>query len=220
MSSQTLFKLSGLALLIGGALGALAVAFHPANMADPANIPVHVALYTAVVLVALGLPGFYAKQAQHTGLPGLLGFLALFFGVLFADPIHSVLEFTVIPVIAADPALQPLLDGPPPGLMGPLMIFVPVLLLGLLITAIVSLRAGVFPRWPAVVALAAVVLVPLGIAVTGDSTESIVSEVGPALLYLSMAAFGYVLLVQRESMGTAVVRSASQSHEQHLAAMP
>jgi hypothetical protein len=141
--------------------------------------------------------------------------------MVFSDPIHSVLSFTVIPVIAADPALQPLLDGPPPGLMGPLMVSIPVLLLGLLVTAIVSLRARVLPRWPAAVALAAVILLPLGLALSGpDSTESILGEVGAALLYLSMAAFGFVLLTYRDARTVESVRASAQSASERLAAMP
>jgi len=128
----------------------------------------------------------------------LTGTVVFFLGLVFADPIHSVLVFTVVPVLAADPATQPVLDGPPPGLMGPLMVAVPVLLIGLLVMGITSIRAGILPRWPAAMAFATVVMVPVGFALSGPGpSESPVSEIGPALLYLTMAAYGYVLAANR-----------------------
>jgi FtsH-binding integral membrane protein len=194
MSPSTLYRLSGISLIVGGLLGTVAVALHPSNMIDPANIPVHFALYWAVMLTALGLPALYARQAERAGVPGLIGTVLVFFGVVFVDPIHSVLEFTVVPLLGADPATRPLLDGPPPGLMGPLLLAVPVLLVGLLVMAIASFRAGVFPRWPAALAFATVVMVVVGFALSGPQpNDSPVSEIGPALLYLTFAAYGYVL---------------------------
>lgn len=194
MSSSILFRLSGIALILGGLLGTTAVALHPSNNIDPANIPVHLALYTAVMLVGLGLPGLYARQARQAGLTGLIGTIVVFFGLVFADPIHSVAEFTVVPLLASDPATRPLLAGPPPGLMGPLMIAIPVLLIGLLVMAVGSMRAGILPRWPAALAFATVIMVVAGFATSGPVPDSSpVSEIGPALLYLTMAAYGYVL---------------------------
>ncbi len=104
MSNSTLFRLSGISLLLGGLLGAVAVALHPSNMIDPANMPVHLALYTAVMLTALGLPALYARQAERAGVLGLIGTVVFFFGLVFADPIHSVLEFTVAPMNAIVPS--------------------------------------------------------------------------------------------------------------------
>ncbi|MBV9579880.1 MAG: hypothetical protein JO057_14920 [Chloroflexi bacterium] len=93
------------------------------------------------MLVALGLQGLYARQSREAGVLGLCGTVLLFFGLVFADPIHSVLAFIVVPVLAADPSTLPLLDGPPPGLIGPLMLAVPVLLVGLVLVGIISWRA-------------------------------------------------------------------------------
>jgi hypothetical protein len=219
MSNSTLFRLSGISLVLGGLLGAVAVALHPSNMIDPVNIPVHLALYSAVMLIALGLPGLYVRQAERSGVVGLIGTVVLFFGLVFADPIHSVLEFTVVPVLAADPATRPLLDGPPPGLMGPLMIAVPVLLIGLIVTAISSVRAGIFPRWPAALGFAAVVMVVAGFALSGPGpSESPVSEIGPALLYLTMAAFGYVLAANRVRTAATTGAASHSNSEPVLAA--
>jgi hypothetical protein len=126
MSTPTLFRLNGISLLLGGLLGAIAVALHPVEMTDPTSVPVHLALYAAVMLVALGLPGLYARHAARTGPLTLIGTVAVFLGLVFADPIHSVLAMTGIPVFAADPATRALLDGPPPGLMGLLLAAVPI----------------------------------------------------------------------------------------------
>jgi hypothetical protein len=46
------------------------------------NIPVHLALYAAVILIALGLPGLYARQAERARVVGLIGTVLLFFGLV------------------------------------------------------------------------------------------------------------------------------------------
>lgn len=211
MSNSILFRLSGIALILGGLLGAAAVALHPSNNIDPVNVPVHLALYTAVMLVAVGLPGLYARQAAQAGVTGLIGTIVVFFGLVFADPIHSVALFTVVPLLASDPATRPLLAGPPPGLMGPLMIAFPILLIGLLVMAVGFLRAGIFPRWPAAVAFATVIMVIAGFAISGPIPDgSPVAEIGPALLYLTMAAYGYVLAANQ-------VRTPAATHQATVA---
>jgi hypothetical protein len=218
MSASSLFRLSGISLILGGLLGTFAVALHPSNMIDPANIPVHLALYSAVMLIALGLPGLYARQAERAGVLGLIGTVVLFFGLVFVDPIHSVLEFTVVPMLGADPATRPLLDGPPPGLMGPLLMAVPVLLIGLLVMAIASIRAAVFPRWPAALAVATVVMVVVGFALSGPGpSESPVSEIGPALLYLTLAVYGYVLAINPGRTTAATTDARVTNRERVLA---
>ncbi|MBV9897138.1 MAG: hypothetical protein JO020_23475 [Chloroflexi bacterium] len=211
MPTPILFRLSGASLLLGGLLAAIAMIFHPTDMTDPANVPVHLALYTAVMLIALGLPGLYGRFALQTGRTGLVGIVLLFVGAVFADPIHSVLEFTVVPVIAADPSTRSLLDGPPPGLMGPLMLAIPVLLLGMIVWSVSVIRGKTVPRWPAVMSLAGVAAVMAGmIASGGQPGGSTLSEVGPGILYLSLAAFGLVLVTERKPVPTAEPRVAGR----------
>ena len=195
MSNATLFRLNGLTLVLGGVLGGVASAVHPPDLTDPINVPVHLALYVAIMLIALGLPGLYLRHSEATKVAGLIGMVMLFFGIVFGDTIHSVIEFTVMPVITANPDTAALMHGGPPGLMAPLMIAFPVLLLGQLIFAITWLRAAELPRWPAVVACASVVLVIAGFPFNGTPLR----DAGPALLYFSMAIYGWELLAQRQS---------------------
>lgn len=191
MAPSTLYRLSGLALLIGGLLSTGSVALHPpdGNMVTAINVPIHVALYAGVMLVLFGLPGLCARVAQRAGALGLVGSVLLFFGLAFEDPMHSVLEFTVVPIIAANPATRSLMDGPPPGLFMPLqMLGVLAIFAGLVVLAVAVLRTGVLPRWLAAPMILTVVLVPLGFAVPP------MRELGPALLYLTLAGLGYPLL--------------------------
>lgn len=186
MPSSAFTRLSSLALVIGGLLATVAMIFHRPDLGDPLNVPVHLALYTGVMVALLGLPGLGAKLATRSPRLGLAGATALFLGLAFEDPIHSVLTFTAIPVIASDPATRPLLDGPPPGLMGPIqMLAIPVLFAGLILLAIAIWRTGVLPRWLVIPLIGTVLLIPLAFA---DTPFGIV---GPVLLYLSLVALGW-----------------------------
>lgn len=193
VSAPTLSRLSGLALLLGGLLGTASVALHPAdgNMVDPINVPIHLALYAAVMLILLGLPALCGRLASASGVPALAGTVLLFFGLAFEDPLHSVVAFTVAPALAANPATRPLLDAPPPGVTLPLMMAAGfAIFAGLIVLAIAIVRTGALPRWLAAPMLATVILIPLGFAVAP------LREVGPALLYLTIAGLGYPLAAQ------------------------
>jgi hypothetical protein len=112
----------------------------------------------------------------------------LFLGLAFEDPIHSVPAFTVVPLLAANPTTRPMLAGGPPGLTGPIhLLAIPVIFAGLILLAISIWRSGVLPRWLAVPLVTTVLLIPLGFAVPPFR------DVGPALLYLSVAALGWAL---------------------------
>ncbi len=82
--TQTFVRLSGLAAVVGGALYALFMFFHPAN--DPTGMttslwtPVHVAWLVSVLLILLGLVGLYVEHAGQMGPLGLAAFVVTFFG--------------------------------------------------------------------------------------------------------------------------------------------
>jgi len=78
------------ALLIAGALVAVATFFHPNDAADPnavttnAWVIVHTLYVPAFILGLFGLIGLYARQAEQARVLGLIGFILAFIGVPYS----------------------------------------------------------------------------------------------------------------------------------------
>ena len=98
-------------------------------------------LILAAAFLVTSLPGMYAAQADKAGAIGLAGYALLQVGLL------------LLVVVSAAPLLYPTVTGPFANhpLTGGLGV---ALFLGLLITAIATLQAGVYPR-PAALLLVA-----------------------------------------------------------------
>jgi hypothetical protein len=85
MSSTSLTRWSGLALLLAGALIAVPIVFHP-SYADsqallrPAWVPIHIALTIAAILGLFGLVGLYSRLRKRSRWLGLISFVLLFSG--------------------------------------------------------------------------------------------------------------------------------------------
>jgi hypothetical protein len=211
MSSSTLFRLSGAALIVGGALGAVGQLIHPADPEGPAMLasyaqasqPIHLLLFFAVLLVLLGLPGVYARQSDQTGLLGLVGFLLLFFGVPLVDLIHSVVDFAILPALVeqapdqAMPVITAAFEEPSWAILQ--MLGFPLLGLGVVVFGIVTIRARVFPRWTGWL------LVAVPIVGIISRFLPIPPEVGTSpdgvLFYVALVGFGYALLAGRRAVG-------------------
>jgi len=83
--------------------------------------------------MAMGLPGFHARQASNTGIPGLIGLILLFTGMLLAYVGVQTLE-------AFSRPQSPATFGFIVGIAGP------TFFLGIVVTSVVTWRAGVYPR--------------------------------------------------------------------------
>lgn len=88
-SLATLVRWSGLALVAGGLLLAVATALHPSRettatilQAEVRLVAAHVLFTLSYLLVLLGLPGLYGTQSEKMGRLGLVGFLAAFTGTM------------------------------------------------------------------------------------------------------------------------------------------
>lgn len=151
MSSRTLFRLSGLALLIALPLQILGFVLHPpseqvVDVLKPAYGPAHLILFVSWMFALLGLTGFYARQAHRAGVLGLIGFAA----TVFAAAYHFYLllyEAYATPLLAQEPATRSLIEDGPlahgAGALGPLG-FLSILAFPLF--GIATVRAGVLPR--------------------------------------------------------------------------
>jgi len=87
LSLATLLRWSGLALVAGGLLLAVASVLHPSRettatilQAEVRLVAAHVLFTLSSLLVLLGLPGLYGAESVRMGRLGLAGFLAAFTG--------------------------------------------------------------------------------------------------------------------------------------------
>jgi hypothetical protein len=148
MELSRFFWTSGLALVIGGILYSAAWILFAAI--DPEHNqytgfwwrPLNFMVIVGSILIALGLPGFYAFQAEPAGWPGLIGVTMLFVGMLLAGVAGQAVETFTLPHLGQVPAEARIIFN----VAGPLFFF------GLIITGVVAWRAGVYP-WLAGVAL-------------------------------------------------------------------
>lgn len=208
MSSATLFRLSGLALLIALPLQIVGFVLHPpseqvVDVLKPTYGPAHVILFVSWLFALLGLPGFYARQAQRAGVLGLIGFIT----TMFAASYHFYLllyEAYATTLLALEPATQALIEDGPlahgAGALGPLG-FLSVLAFPLL--GIATVRAGVLPRLAGWLQIASVPVFFLSMfVVSPDAPSPIPGVSGIAFLYylvfLGYALGGYALWREKE----------------------
>ena len=111
-------------------------------------------------LLLIGLVGLYARQSRAAGTLGLVGFLAAFAGTVLAAGFFWASTF-IAPALATE-APEFLDAGPPPGL---LLTFIG-LGVGWLVFGIATLRAGVYPRWAAILVIVGAVIVALPLPFT------------------------------------------------------
>jgi hypothetical protein len=209
MSSSTLYRLSGLALVVGGVIAAVfnvisTVAFPSnSNGFDPKVVTgapwqiVTLLTFIGGVLILLGFPGVYVRQAKETRVLGLIGFILLYLAVLMAGIIFEMITLLIMPYLAtAAPKLLGSNSGPP-------AIFVFFIAFGLSTTvgailfSIAMLRAHVLPRMAAIMLLIAMVLNLVGFAPLPGLLGAILYTAGSVLFYLALASFGFALMSER-----------------------
>jgi hypothetical protein len=188
MSSATVYRLCGIVLLIGGILAALGqMQDFSGSSASLAWIATGLLTLIGNILEFLGLPGIAARQAQRAGWLGMIGFLLFFSSGLLLGVAFPLLMLIIVPWMASIPALSQ--SAGPPALTSALLAAATVNLVGTLVFAIATLRARVFPRWPAILLIVSIVLNfvsdPLGL--------SLLSATALAVFHLSLAWFGFVL---------------------------
>jgi len=94
------------------------------------------------IFLLLSLPAMYARQADAAGWLGLAGHVLLQTGIL------------LLVLLAATPILYPAIQTPSGENVVAFLLGI-ALTLGLLLTGIATIRAGVFPRWAGILLLAA-----------------------------------------------------------------
>jgi hypothetical protein len=167
MSISVLFRLSGLALVIGALLGLAGELLHPRthDLVDQLSwnwVPAHTLFFGAMIFMLLGITGVYLRQAERAGIIGLIGFVMAFVGMSVVGAGFMMLEAFVLPVLLENEATQYLASEQGPIFNGPLMTVMmifggPMYQLGTIITGATIFRAGVFPRWAGPLLIAGVI---------------------------------------------------------------
>jgi hypothetical protein len=186
--TETTLRLSGLLLIAGAILLSAAIvqlSFRP--MPNGALAPAaSLMLFLSALLLLPALPAVYAMQARSAGWPGAAGYVLLQAGVL------------LLVLVSATPILYPAFSQPPPEhpvafLLGIAMV------LGLLLTGIATMNAGVFPRWAGILLL---------VATAGFFFDFFVAEFLPPIAgRFGSALFGIVLGVALAWIGVVALSS-------------
>jgi len=201
MANRKVMVLSGVSLIAGGTTGIVAhilhLQYHPTHPAEvlpyiAKSEPVHLLLFAAVLLLMFGLTGLVARQGEKSGLVGLVGVVLVFFGLMFAEGMHCVLEFGIYPAMAHSVPneiigiIDKMYAGSPYSYLetaGSL-----ILLLGAFTLGISILRAGVLPSWTAWSLFATDVAAVLAFL---PPTHGLIGGRFPVLLYLAFVGIGY-----------------------------
>ena len=174
--AEIAFRWSGIILVVGAALLGVAIAIISLKpvMEQAFSPGASLLMLFSSMLLLLSLPAMYARQANAAGWLGLAGHVLLQTGIL------------ILVMLAATPLLYPSFN---PILGENLVIFLLgiALTLGLLLTGIATMRAGVFPRWAGILLLA---------AMAGFFFDFFVAEFLPPMAgQLGSAIFGVLLAV-------------------------
>ena len=211
MSPTTLFRLSGLALLLALPLQLLGSALRgpghdPGYLVNPAA---NVLLIGSWLLATFGLPALYARQAARAGMLGLIGFVLMVL-VAVASIDTFVFESFAAPVIAQQAAALPLVaeNGRlAHGALRGALVNLPLLTLGVLLFGIATVRARVLPRWTGLLPIAGIVALYAGIPLMGVPLPVSALQVCYGLMFLGYARGGYALWTLPEPAGATSVRT-------------
>jgi hypothetical protein len=199
LSSTTLYRLSGVAIILGALLAiignVLSSILFPGN--DPHQyvsalwLPVMLLSFIGSLLLVVGLPGMVARQATRAGWLGLVGFALIIIGGILFTSLNAT-TFLVLPWLAVNAPKLAAGNGPP-------AIFVYVLVASLLfavggvLLGIATMRAGVLPRWAGLLIIVGAVLNLVAFPLSG-AIGSIVGTLAFVLFALGFAWVGYALV--------------------------
>jgi hypothetical protein len=208
ISTATLMRLAGFSAMLAG-LGIVVLGmFHPANeptyVTTPTWIIVHIFATSLGYFGVLGLAGLYARQVEKAGWLGLIGFL-LFSVWMTLVGFFSFIEAAVLPNLASEfppfvTGFLGMLSGNPSevnlGVMPTMWnISTPMLIVGSLLFAIATFRAGILPRWAAGLLALGTLMIPVGALLPTELQAKIIM----IPMGLGLAWMGYALFSERRA---------------------
>lgn len=208
MGTVSLYRLSGLAVMIGMTIDGLASVFYPrgegvALFLDSFARVDNLAKLLGSLIFLIGLPGLYAFQGARAGRLGLTGFVLSFFGLAVLEVSTDAIFAFVGPALADHQQTRFLLkDGFEQhlgsGFIAYFSLSYLVVVTGLVAFGIATHRARVYPRWTgpviAIGAVAAIVLAPLVAVPSGPFR---LDRVGVLAVSFAFVCCGWELLHHR-----------------------
>jgi uncharacterized membrane protein YciS (DUF1049 family) len=171
MKTTTLFRLSGLATIIGGvgfAIGEILIAiFFPESLpfsqrfAGLGLAVVEALEIPALILLLLGTIGLYIHQQKASGTFGFIGFLLAFIGTVWSIGEGWTSAFLFSGLSSAVPQFLDslIIDPPTMAAIGVGLGFI-LFPLGWILFSVATLRSKVFSRWSGVLVIVGVLLIP------------------------------------------------------------
>ena len=197
MSGSNLIRWAGLSAVVAGVLFVGTQLTHPPN--DPSSVATsswaitHYFSLGFSVFGLLGIYGIYARQVEEAGLLGLVGFLMYFLllvllaTLIFFEAFLWPLLVTEAPQFTAG-FFAVIAGGSGPGALGPIWLLQGFLyIIGGSLFGISIIRAGILPRWAAIV-----FTIGAASGVVGVLSEA-VGRIGAVALGLGLAWLGYAL---------------------------
>lgn len=203
ISTAALMRLAGLSAMLAGLSFIVMGMFHPENepafVTTPTWIIVHIFATSLGFFGVLGLAGIYARQVEKAGWLGLIGFL-LFSGWMALQMPFSFMEAVVLPHLASEfppfvASSLGMFTGVPSTMnLGALPtlwnISTPMMILGSLLFAVATFRAGILPRWAAGLLVLGCVMIPVGAIVPHElQAKIILIPMGLGLGWMGYALF-------------------------------
>ena len=191
MSTNTLYRLCGFALLLGGLLAAITTLIRGFvdSPLHPFWVPSSVFYLIGNILVLLGAPALFTVQAEKAGKLGLIGLILFLLEGFLLGIAGACIDIFVLPWIMQNAhALQ---SAGYPNIMILSMLGGILGTIGVILLGAASLRARFFPRI-AIILLIVGTVVNFVAQVIGGSIP-FVGDIALALLFVAFAWLGYLL---------------------------
>jgi hypothetical protein len=190
MTDQKWIHWSGLALLVASALRIASWAFYasgPDTALQGSWVAVHIGLLVSGLLLLFGLLGIYARQVEQVGILGMLGFAAAFIGTAIFVGFMILEAFLPEPVVTASDLADPTqLFGDPNAVV--YLLYGLIQSIGIILLGLPTMRAGVLPRWAALLTIIGVLPAAFGLIL-----PPAVAWIGRLILSAGLAWLGYAL---------------------------
>ena len=216
MNQAQLFRLSGIALVVGAVLSIISTvvsgALFPnsndlAVATNPLNIGNGIVGSIGTFLALLGLPGLYLRRAEDGGVMWLLGVVLIALtGVVFGVFL-GLTSALVFPALATQaPAL--LNEGPPPSFFAVFIVGGLANLVGAVLMGLPMLTRHIYPRWCGWLMMVEAVFAAASFVVNGPSSSGVISLIfgiiSPLPLFVVLGWIGYELWTDRLAAAGAV----------------
>ncbi len=192
--SSRFIRICGILLLLSGLMVAISWSFHPLEPGHDAMqstrwLIVHGVAGVGLLFSIPGLMGLYRQLGDEGDVLGLTSFILAEIGTALLAGMILFIEVATLPIIAALPDAEVLLNTMPPAFMAVFGMTVLIFILGFISLGIVMLRSTMLPRRAGLLLL---IGAPL-FATPVPPAPVMVNTVGAVLIGLGYVWLGYIL---------------------------